>query len=499
MSFPELWDHQIRTHELLRAGARAGHKKQVIMLPTGAGKTVTSLYIIHETLAKDPTTPCGFVCDRTALIDQTSAVADRFGLDHGIMQASHWRTDNRKPFQICSAQTMRNRAWPDFKVTVIDEVQDMHKSWVDFCAQTKGHVIGLSATPFSEGLGAVFSNLVNACSMHELVQKGILVPMRVLSSVKPDMTGAKTVMGEWSDKEAEARGMEIIGDVVTEWLTHARDMKTIIFGSTIRHCEEICAQFNAAGVIAAVYTTNTQPEERRALLEEFGKSDSAIRVMLSVSALSKGLDVKDIECVGDARPLRRSLSTFIQMIGRGARSAPGKTQFTLLDFSGNVIRFKEDFEDIYFNGLKELDDGKRLDKSIRKEPDDIKEPKGCPKCGSIPFFKRCIVCGYEKPLVATVEHLPGVMREVMIGKHTAAANKGDLWAQICTYVRGSGKVGDAAQKRACGLYRDITNEWPPIAWRVPTAPYVEPSAPLRRKIQSLNIAWAAVKLKKKAS
>lgn len=458
--------------------------------------TYLGMRAVHEALLKNKRAM--FVCDRTALIDQTSAVADSYGIPHGIIQANHWRSDSTRNFQIASVQTLARRNWPYADLIVVDECHTQYKSWVDHVKNCGAHAIGLSATPFSDGLGTIFTNLVNAATMNELVQSGILVPMRVLSSIKPDMTGAKTVMGEWSDKEAEARGMEIIGDVVAEWITHASNMKTIVFGSTIRHCEEMCAAFNASGIISAVYTTKTQPEERRSLLEEFSKSDSAIRVLISVEALAKGFDVKDIECVVDARPLRKSISTFIQMIGRGLRSSPGKKECLILDHSGNIIRFKEDFEDIYFNGLKELDDGKRLDKSIRKEPDDIKEPKGCPKCGSIPFFKRCIVCGYEKPLVATVEHLPGVMREVMIGKHTAAANKGDLWAQICTYVRGSGKVGEAAQKRACGLYRDITNEWPPMSWRVPTAPYVEPTAVLRRKIQSLNIAWAAVKLKKKA-
>ena len=53
-------------------------------------------------------------------------------------------------------------------------------------------VIGLSATPFAKGMGKAFTNLVNAATMHELTQQGILVPMRVFSCRKPDMAGAET-------------------------------------------------------------------------------------------------------------------------------------------------------------------------------------------------------------------------------------------------------------------------------------------------------------------
>ena len=45
----------------------------------------------------------------------------------------------------------------------------------------------------------------------------------------------------------------------------------------------------------------------------------------------------------------------------------GKKDCILLDFSGNIIRFFEDFNDIYFNGLDKLDDGDKLDKKIREK------------------------------------------------------------------------------------------------------------------------------------
>ena len=45
--------------------------------------------------------------------------------------------------------------------------------------------------------------------MHELTVSGVLVPMRIFSCTKPNMTGAKTAGGEWTDKAAEERGLTL--------------------------------------------------------------------------------------------------------------------------------------------------------------------------------------------------------------------------------------------------------------------------------------------------
>ena len=227
---------------------------------------------------------------------------------------------------------------------------------VQTCAlpiSTNATVIGLSATPFSPGLGKIFTNLVNATTMHNLTQAGVLVPMKIFSCRKPDMEGAETKGGEWTEKAAEEREMAIVGDVVQDWGRYAQNRKTIIFGATIAHCKEIARQFLASGVMAAVFTSETTAKEREALLEEYRKPDSYLKILISVEALAKGFDVPDVGCVCDARPLRKSLSTAIQMWGRGLRSSPetGKKDCLLLDFSGNIIRFFEDFNDVYFNEI----------------------------------------------------------------------------------------------------------------------------------------------------
>ena len=488
--FPEPRAFQIDAHQQLRQGFRDGHKNQLIMAPTGAGKTYLGLRICNEAMQKGKRAV--FLCDRTTLINQTSEVATAYGLDdHGVIQANHWKRRPDKLLQIASVQTIAKRAyWPAMDVLVIDEAHTMYKPWVEYAQSTGAAVIGLSATPFSTGLGKVFSNLINATTMHELTQSGVLVPMRIFSCTKPDMAGAATAGGEWTDKAAEERGMAIVGDVVTEWLRFAENRKTIVFGATIRHCEELAQQFINQGVMAAVFTSETTPKERQLLLDEYRKHDSHLKILISVEALAKGFDVPDVGCVCDARPLRKSLSTAIQMWGRGLRSSPdtGKKDCYLLDFSGNIVRFAEDFTDVFFNGLDKLDDGEKLDKKIRK--DEEYELKGCPKCGYSPFTKRCMGCGYERPSKQMEKAIDGQMTEIFIGegknKKKLADNAEHLWHQVVAYA----KVHSAPEKqqgRAYHLFKKITGLDP--TWRFTTAPMVEISRNVHNKIQQMNIAY----------
>jgi len=320
--FPSPRPFQTDSHNALRKGFRDGHKNQLIMAPTGAGKTYLGLRICREAMQKGKRAV--FLCDRTTLINQTSEAADSYGLnDHGVIQANHQRRRPNELLQIASAQTISKRGyWPQLDVLVVDECHTQMKVWTEYAMSSGAAVIGLSATPFSVGLGKIFTNLINATTMHDLTQSGVLVPMRIFSCTKPDMRGAATAGGEWTDKAAEERGMDIIGDVVKEWMKFADNRKTIVFGATIKHCEEIAKQFINQGVMAAVFTSETTPKERQNLLDEYRKPKGYLKVLISVEALAKGFDVPDVGCICDARPLRKSLSTAIQMWGRGLRSSP---------------------------------------------------------------------------------------------------------------------------------------------------------------------------------
>ena len=284
--------------------------------------------------------------------------------------------------------------------------------------------------------------------------------------------------------------MEIVGDVVTEWIKYAEYRKTIVFGATITHCKELARQFLDADVMAAVFTSETTAAEREILLDEYRKPDSSLRVLISVEALAKGFDVPDVGCIVDCRPLRKSLSTAIQMWGRGLRSSPDtrKVECLLLDHSGNILRFADDYTEIFFNGLDTLDSGEKLDKKIRRD-DEGYEAKGCPQCGFKPFAKRCMSCGHEKQALALDEALPGEMQAIVLGKKKLADDHRHLWAQLCTEARRHSQP-ERQRGRAFNLYKNITGKAPPSAWRLEDTPDVEITRNVRNKITSLNLAYS---------
>lgn len=488
-TFPPPREFQEKAHAALRAAYKEGHRRQLLMAPTGSGKTYLGMRAVHEALKKGKRAV--FVCDRRTLINQTSQVADSYGLcDHGMIMANHWRVNPARPFQIASVQTLASRGWPEADLYVIDEAHCQYASWTEFALSTKAAVLGLTATAFSKGLGKIFTNLIHAATMHELTQSGVLVPMKVFSCTKVNMAGAATSGGEWTNTSAAERGMEIVGDVVAEWMKFGENRKTFAFGATIAHCEELCKQFNEAGVAAALYTADTKEDERLRLMEEFRKPDSAIRVLLSVDALIKGVDVADVSCICDVRPLRKSLSTVIQMWGRGLRSSPstGKTDLRLLDFSGNAIRFADSFSDIYFNGLASLDDGEKQDSTIRKDDPEKPEPKACPECGFKPMGLRCIACGHQRVALATVEHLPGEMREIFIGKTKLADDRRHLYEQCVSYTRAHGNP-ETAKGLAAHLFREMVGTWPE-GLSFERCPNVPITRAVLNRIKARNIAFS---------
>lgn len=455
--FPTPRPFQDVAHNALREGLAQGHLNQLLVAPTGSGKTVVGLRVIHEALKRGKRAL--FVCDRIALINQTSTRADEYGMtNHAVVQAGHWRRDNSQPFQICSIQTIQRRGfWPEADVIVLDEAHTLNSAAIEKLQRKSVPIIGLTATPCTKGLGLYYTSMVNAATMHELTESGVLVPMRIMTCVTPDMAGAETSGGEWTAKAAGEREAKIIGDVVGEWIAHADNRKTIAFGADIAYCTQLVQRFNEAGINAATFTSETPDAERAELLKEFSKPDSIIRILVSVEALAKGFDVPDIGCVIDARPLRKSLSTAIQMWGRGLRSSPGKTECLLLDFTGNIRRFMADFEDVYFNGFKSLSTAEKQDSTVRN--DEEYTPSGCPQCGHKPFHRHCLSCGFEKVSRALEDTTQGVMKEIRIGKSkkVAAESQQDLWAQLCTYARQNLK-SDKKSGWAWHKFREITGE-----------------------------------------
>jgi len=484
-----LRDYQELSLQGLREGFAAGHRSQMLYLPTGGGKTEIALSMLAAAAEKG--NRCAMVLDRRVLVDQTSGRMDKYDIDHGVLMAGHWRYLTYKSIQICSAQTLEKRgSFPNLKLLVVDEAHNTRSATAEFIKNNPlVKVVGLSASPFTKGLGDIFTNVVSRSTTKELVDSGSLAPLRVFIAKEIDMSGAKKVAGEWSSAEAGARGIQITGDIVSEWIKKTHEIfgepkKTIVFCAGVAHGQDLSVKFKEAGYNFASISYKDADEDKQEILKEFSKPDSAIHGLIATDILTKGFDQSDVMIGISARPFTKSFSSHVQQLGRPMRPHPGKSNAIWLDHSGNFLRFQDQWDDLYHSGVRALDDGAEKPK---KEPTkEDKEAAKCPKCGELWQTNGdiCQHCGHVRVRRNAVISVPGQLTEIMIGKSVAAKDNKDLWLQLCSYVRQKGsKPG-----RAAHLYQKIIGEFPRFGFdenaNVPV------STVTLGKIRSLDIAFS---------
>jgi DNA repair protein RadD len=156
--------HQERALKALRASLASGKRRPMLQAPTGFGKTLTAAHIIRRAL--DRRKRVAFAVPALSLIDQTVAAFEAEGIHCvGVMQGIHPRTDREQPVQVCSVQTVARRKRPEVDLVLVDEAHELHKEVFKRMADCPDiPFIGLSATPWSRGLGKYYDDLIIAAS-----------------------------------------------------------------------------------------------------------------------------------------------------------------------------------------------------------------------------------------------------------------------------------------------------------------------------------------------
>ena len=184
--------------DLLRESLRTGHRRPILQLPTGAGKTRIAAEIVLGSISKERH-PI-FVVPRLSLIEQTVAAFEREGIwNAGVIQGRHFRTNQNAPVQIASAQTLVRRDIPSADIVIVDECHlqfEKISKWIASPAWSAVPFVGLSATPWSRGLGKTYDDLLRPVSIQELIAEGYLSPFRIFAPPAPDLTGVRTVAGD---------------------------------------------------------------------------------------------------------------------------------------------------------------------------------------------------------------------------------------------------------------------------------------------------------------
>tara|TARA_R110000822_G_scaffold145473_2_gene284371 strand:- start:474 stop:1952 length:1479 start_codon:yes stop_codon:yes gene_type:complete len=485
-----LREHQSSAIQKLKEGFAAGHKRQLLYAPTGAGKTECAIAIMQEYAKQYQRS--AMVMDRVVLVEQTSLRLGKYGIDHGVMQASHWRYRPSERIQVCSIQTLSRRKQmktPD--LLLYDETHVLHKSILKYIKDNPDmEVIGLTATPFTKGLGDIYTNVVTATTTESLIDQSYLCPLKVFIAKEIDMTGAKKIAGEWSADETTSRGMKITGDIVSEWVKKTYEIfgeprKTIVFCSGVEHGRDLEKQFNAAGYNFVSISYKEDDDFKRITIEDFSKPDSKINGLIATDILTKGFDVSDVMIGVSARPFSKSLSSHIQQIGRVLRSHPNKEFALWLDHAGNYLRFRGDWDDVYSNGVSELKDGGEAAKTEPTEKE--KTEAKCPKCQVLWTFKSdtCGSCGFTKIRMSTVQAVAGELTALDDSNRKTLAENQAFYSELLYYAQAKGyKAGWAYHK-----YQEKFNSRPNGLASTPQMP----SPKTLSWIKSRNIAFAKFK------
>jgi DNA repair protein RadD len=475
-----LYPHQQLAVELVRNSLGAGYKRPVLQAPTGFGKTVVAAAIVEKALAKGKRVI--FTVPKLSLIDQTVERFNEEGIRAiGVVQGYHPDTDATQPVQVCSIQTLRRRKLPQADLVLIDEaheVHDFHREWMEKPEWKNIPFVGLTATPWTRGLGRLYDGLIVPTTTQELIENGFLSKFKVFAPSHPDLAGVKTVAGDYHEGQLSAVMSEakLTADVVKTWLDKGEDRPTLAFCVDRAHARKLADEFNSNGVVCGYVDAYTDRRARNELGEAFRARH--VQVICSVGTLTTGIDW-DVRCIILARPTKSEI-LYVQIIGRGLRKAVGKTECLILDHSDTTLRlgFVTDI------GHERLDDG-RNSVSQAAKPDKPK-PRECPSCKALKNTHVCPSCGFAPQRQSQLKVREGDLVE--LDQRTLRRGLKDIGGRQSVYsgLLWYGQTRGYKPGWAAVQYKNAFGAWPVSLAKQPAPP----SGELQQWIKSRQIAFA---------
>lgn len=371
----------------VRAAYRAGYKAPLLCAPTGMGKTHTAAEIIRSAVERG--NDVWFLAHLREILDDTARRLDSAGIPHGFIMAG-MPQNPFKPVQVVSVQTAARRPVRRKPgLIIIDEchlaIADTYKKVIE--AAGSPPLLGLSGSPQrldGRGLGELFDVLVPTCSTADLIAEGLLAPIRYYAPTKVDLSDVRSRAGDYAlDQLADAVDKpSIIGDAVAHYRKYAHGRRAVAFCVNIKHAEHTAAAFAQAGYRAVAISGNSTREERQAALT--GLRQGTIDIVCNCALWVAGVDCPEIGCVILLRPTK-SLTMYLQSVGRGLRTAPGKRDLIVLDHASCV----------FTHGMPQDPREWSLDAKPKRKGEKAPAVRECPSCYAChPPAPQCPCCGH---------------------------------------------------------------------------------------------------------
>nr|DAG40218.1 MAG TPA: Chromatin remodeling complex ATPase [Bacteriophage sp.] len=338
MGTQSLRPYQQQARDRIHAEWEAGRTRTLLVLPTGTGKT-----IVFASVAADQVRAGDRVlilAHRGELLEQAADKLQRStGLVSAVEKAESTCLDSWFRVVVGSVQTLQRTArlerFPQdyFGTIIIDEahhaITDGYRRILDYFDHAK--VLGVTATPDRgdmRNLGEVFDSLAFEYKLTDAIKEGYLCKIMAQTiPLKLDITSVTMSGGDYAVGDLGTALDPYLEQIAAEMAVRCKDRKTVVFLPLIRTSQKFRDLLNAKGFRAA--EVNGQSEDRREVLADFDAG--RYNVLCNSMLLTEGWDCPSVDCVVVLRPTKvRSL--YSQMVGRGTRLSPGKTDLLLLDF-----------------------------------------------------------------------------------------------------------------------------------------------------------------------
>ena len=334
----ELRPYQAEAKQAILAAWDEGYRKTLLVLPTGCGKTVVFSSVTENQVNKGHRVL--IMAHRGELLDQAAdKLKEASGLDSVLEKAESTSLGSFLPVTVGSVQSLaqekRLARFPNnyFQDIIVDEahhcLSDSYKRVLDHFPNA--NILGVTATPDRgdmKNLGEFFDSKAYEYSMTEAIREGYLCPIKAqMITLELDIADVGISSGDFSAGEIGHALEPYLHQIASEMANYCRGRKTVVFLPLIATSQKFCAMLNDAGLRAAEVNGNS--DDRSEVLADFeaGKYDVLCNSML----LTEGWDCPSVNCIVVLRPTKiRSL--YQQMVGRGMRLSPGKTELLLLDF-----------------------------------------------------------------------------------------------------------------------------------------------------------------------
>lgn len=407
----QLRDYQEQAIDGLFEWFRTQDGDPLCVLPTGSGKSIVMGTFIARARAGYPALRAVILAMRAELVKQNTSAAAKVmpRSDIGIYSASLGMKQTDKPVTVANIQSLAKRAYfmepPD--IICLDEAQNLAdhdqgllRQYFAAVRQQNPNVkiVGFTATPFKlssgrldKGPNALFAGIAYEAPVLDLIQAGYLCrPVTPQSSVALDTTNVATRGGEYVTQDlANAIDVDSITKAaVAEDVALFKDRHHwIVFAITVEHAQHLATEYASHGIATAVVHGELSRDERAFRLNEF--HEGRVRCLVSVMLLTEGWDEPQVDAISIMRP-SKSAGLYIQIVGRGMRIHPSKTDCLIADHAGLITQFGPV-------------DAIRIPEK-NKKGDGEAPIKVCPDCElyQAAGVRVCVGCGYNFPPPAIV-------------------------------------------------------------------------------------------------